>query len=273
MSLRDRVAAAPLSAFALVTVGWSWGLWLLGGPDSLPAVLAGAWGPTVGAVVVTAATGGRPAVRRLLARLVRWRVPLWSYPFVLGVVPATVLAAVGLVVALGGTPPVPTLPADLPGRWEWALLPLVFLVNVLVGGPLAEELGWRGFVQPRLTARFGVLGAGAVVGVCWGLWHLPFFLLPGSGFVVGGLSPPAFVALTTGWGVLVGWATTVGRGSVLLAVLFHASVNTTLGTVVSAGGDAVLSAAVVGTTALAVAGLVVAVRTGRAPADADVTGY
>ena len=48
---------------------------------------------------------------------------------------------------------------------------------------LGEELGWRGFLLPRLAARQGPLRASLVVGLLWGLWHLPAFWLPGTGKV------------------------------------------------------------------------------------------
>ncbi|MFC5365411.1 hypothetical protein [Salinirubrum litoreum] len=78
MFVRSRVADRPLLAFALVTLAWSWTAWLaeslVAEPTPILAVLVGAWGPTVAGVVVTAGEGGRPAVRDLLGRLVRWRV-------------------------------------------------------------------------------------------------------------------------------------------------------------------------------------------------------
>jgi membrane protease YdiL (CAAX protease family) len=35
-----------------------------------------------------------------------------------------------------------------------------------------EELGWTGFVIPRLKLRYGVLGTGLIVGLLWSAWHL-----------------------------------------------------------------------------------------------------
>lgn len=66
------------------------------------------------------------------------------------------------------------------GRWP-ALetlvvgLPLLFTVSVLfeAGWALAEELGWRGFLFPRLHQRFGFHGACLISGLLWAVWHFP----------------------------------------------------------------------------------------------------
>lgn len=44
-----------------------------------------------------------------------------------------------------------------------------------------EEYGWRFFLQPLLQKRFGLKGGVFILGVLWGLWHLPiniFFYSP-----------------------------------------------------------------------------------------------
>jgi membrane protease YdiL (CAAX protease family) len=105
----------------------------------------------------------------------------------------------------------------------------VFLGNLVVGGALAEELGWRGYLQPLVAGRVGTVAAGVGVGVVWGLWHLPFYLLGADG-VVAGFPVPAFLAVLVAWSVLLAVLVRASGGSVLLAVLFHASANTTLGT-------------------------------------------
>ena len=50
----------------------------------------------------------------------------------------------------------------------------------LLAGPLTEEFGWRGFLQPRLRERYRRIHTTVVLAVAWGLWHVPLFLLPGS---------------------------------------------------------------------------------------------
>lgn len=55
----------------------------------------------------------------------------------------------------------------------------VYNYSTLLGGPLFEEPGWRGFALPRLEARFGAVPAGLFLGAIGATWHLPFFWYPG----------------------------------------------------------------------------------------------
>lgn len=245
------------------TTAFAWTLWTVGAivvPDALLAfVLAGAWAPTVVAVGMTYRSAGTDGVRTLLGGLARWRFPLRWYAVALLGVPAIVGGATGVHLLLGGALPSPTFPVDLPGRQEYLLLPVVFLANVVLGGPLAEELGWRGYLQPRVRGALGVTATGLAVGLAWGLWHLPFFVLPGGSSIVGGLPLAWFVPLVTGLSAL--FALVVDRsGSVLPAVLLHASMNTTLGTLGVFDGEPRLLALTLVLTALVVVGLYVAER-------------
>jgi membrane protease YdiL (CAAX protease family) len=80
-----------------------------------------------------------------------------------------------------------------PGGGLWTTgsrIALNVLVNVSILGTygtltaLGEELGWRGYLQPRLDVT-GVRGSFVVVGLCWSLYHAPFALVDWSGTTVG----------------------------------------------------------------------------------------
>jgi membrane protease YdiL (CAAX protease family) len=253
----------PVAVYVTFTAAIAWVLWTVGAlvfPELLVAfVLLGAWAPTVVALILTFHERGRQGVSRLLRRLVRWRIGLRWYGLSILGIPAIIGFATGVHLLLGGTVPSPTFPTDLPGKQEYLLLPVIYLVNVAVGGPLAEEIGWRGYLQPLLTQSVGVLSAGVGVGLVWGLWHLPFFFLPGGGTIVGGLPLVWFVPLVTGWSVIFAWV--VARTeSLLLAVLLHASMNTTLGTLQILNGPPRLRALTVVVTAVVVVALFVVSR-------------
>ena len=125
-------------------------------------------GPTLAAFVMVRVTEGKAGPKRLLRRYVQWRVKLRWYLFVLLVIPAAeVFGAIVVPGALASYQPV-TLGLV-------AGYPLAFVTTLVLGGPLGEEPGWRGFALPRLQVACGPLGGGVVLGVMWALWHLPLF--------------------------------------------------------------------------------------------------
>jgi membrane protease YdiL (CAAX protease family) len=178
-----------------------------------PLFYLAVYAPSISALVVTAYTGGTAGVRDLLARLLRWRVGLRWYLTVLLGIPALSLAAAALGAWLSGE----TLKFD-PGHWHLALYPL--LIGLVVDpGPLGEELGWRGFALPRLLAGRSALSASLILGLIWGLWHLPAFFF--SGLPQNQLSIVAFLVGTIALSVLMTWVFQNTGGSVLLSVLIH----------------------------------------------------
>jgi membrane protease YdiL (CAAX protease family) len=152
----------------------------------------------------------------------RWRVrPRW---YVVGLgLPAAVVAALALAhVALGtplGEPP-------LVGQGPTVELPLVYavhLVSLSVIGGGQEELGWRGFALPRLLDRVDATTASLVVGTVWAVWHLPLFAMGDT--VQSGTAFVPYLVTTLGISVVLTWLYRGARRSVLLAVLFHGSLN------------------------------------------------
>jgi membrane protease YdiL (CAAX protease family) len=90
---------------------------------------------------------------------------------------------------------------------------------------LCEELGWTGFLFPRLSTRYGALPASLGLGLLWGLWHAPVVDALGAAAPHGSELPYfflSFILLLTALRVLIGWVY-VHTGSVLLAQLLHAS--------------------------------------------------
>ncbi len=51
------------------------------------------------------------------------------------------------------------------------------MINNLITGATGEEAGWRGFLQPIMEKRYGVIHGSIVVGVIWGFWHTPLWFL------------------------------------------------------------------------------------------------
>lgn len=91
-------------------------------------------------------------------------------------------------------------------------------------GPLGEEAGWRGYFLPRLLGRFQPLTASVILGLIWAIWHVPLYIHSNFSTVGRGLNFTVSVVCLT---ILVTILFHRTRGSLLLAVLFHWSVNVT----------------------------------------------
>ena len=182
------------------------------------------WGFIIVSVLMTRLTLGRDAMITFLKRFLLWRVDWKWWMVALLLLPALRFAALLLTTLLTGVPadfshPMirDIVPLDAP------LLALVLpwlIFEILTNG---EEWGWRGYVLPRLQAKYNALTSSLIVGVIWGVWHLPKFLGTGLGnersfawFVV------AHIALA----VLYTWLYNNTRGSLLMVTLFHAAQNT-----------------------------------------------
>jgi uncharacterized protein len=106
----------------------------------------------------------------------------------------------------------------------------VFLMLLLIALPVTlftfgEEYGWRGYLLPRLLP-LGEIRASVLLGVIWGVWHLPL--------IIAGLNYPGvnvwlaiviFTFVTVALSFTYTWFYVASSGSVLVAAVFHASTN------------------------------------------------
>ena len=214
-----------LLVFLLATFGFSWGLWALmilsqRGllPFTVPTHWSGSFGPAFGAVVAVAWTEGRPGLRTLFRRFLLWRagVGVWLVAL-LGIVVAYALA-VALFAALPGRSP------GLAGFSQWLTLLAYAGIILVIGGPLGEEIGWRGFLQPRLQERMAPFWASWVVGIVWVAWHVPLVWLEGA--AQKGESILAFALLVLPLTFVFTWVFSASGGGLLLPLVLHTSINT-----------------------------------------------
>jgi CAAX protease family protein len=118
------------------------------------------------------------------------------------------------------------------GRWtSGGQIVLNLVVNLSILGvfgtftALGEELGWRGYLQPRLDAA-GVRNSVAVVGLAWAALHTP--IIVGAGYVdAGGLWRSIGLSLALDLPLAFLWAFGSYRAASLWpAVFFHSFHNT-----------------------------------------------
>jgi uncharacterized protein len=240
-SLRElnRMTRALLKFF-LLTYAAAWICWTAslamsrGSPPRNPALALltaavfhlGVFAPALVALALTERdkeAGGRAATQALLQRIFKWRVGARWYVFAVGYIAAVKLLVAAVHRATSGAWP-------RFGEEPWYLMAAAIMVSTWVQA--GEEIGWRGYALPRLSARFGLAPASVVLGILWASWHLPLFFFPGSDIL--GQSFPLYLLQVTALSVAMAWLYWRTHGSLLLTMLMHASVNNTKDIVPSA---------------------------------------
>jgi membrane protease YdiL (CAAX protease family) len=215
MRFTDWVKRSTLVAYFVLVFGIEWLLVFIL-PSLVPpmiALLIGSWLPNVVAVFVTGVAGGKAGLRELFSRVVLWRIDIMWYAIALFVPIAMGFLAIGLYMLCGNAVP-DSAPAS-------QLLPIV-LIAVFTGA-MGEELGWRGTALPRLQRRWNPLISSLILGVLWGLYHVPSFLL--SGMPQQHLPLIAFMVASLGLTILISWTFNHTGGSLIPVFLYHFSFN------------------------------------------------
>jgi membrane protease YdiL (CAAX protease family) len=108
------------------------------------------------------------------------------------------------------------------------LMLIPMLLYGLIAGPIAEELGWRGFALDALLSRLNTLIASTVLGIFWWAWHLPLFFIVGTSqhtLGIGTLAFWQFLLTPLPLSVLITWVYLHTRRSILSAGLMHLGFN------------------------------------------------
>jgi membrane protease YdiL (CAAX protease family) len=182
-------------------------------------LVAGTFAPSLAAVALTAQAGGFNGVRALMVRLFQVRAGIRWYLFAL---------AYGATITL----PAGAIEWFRTGRSLWQngeALSFSFAIAALIALPVqaGEEIGWRGYALPRLGALFGFAKGSLLLGVIWGLWHLPLYYYAAA-LRTYGQSCPFSILVTISISVAMAWLYVNTGGSLFLATLMHWSINQTL---------------------------------------------
>ncbi len=223
----------PILSFYILAFALGSGTIYLVVQGVLPAnfALASALSASIAGLIMTAIEDGSAGLKLMLRRMLIWRVGIGYWLFaILFLVPAFLLGS--MVNPIFNGDPI-TLTNMQPG---FDILPL-FLGFFIVAG-LGQELGWTGFLVPRLQAHFGALTSSIFRAILVGIWHLPLFIysmfqlaaladFPYSGWIAqkGFLVAigATFVMFLLPWSILFGWIFNNTRGSLLLVAVLHSS--------------------------------------------------
>ncbi len=213
-----------LLVFFTLAYAWSWFCWMMSSAvkPQLPSLagvlfLAGGFGPSLAAIALVRSVAGRNGLRNWLVRCLQWRFG-WRWLALAFFLPLAVIALAAAVhVALGGTlEPSPAI--------DHVLLAVVnFVLVLLIGGPLGEEFGWRGYALPALQERYSWRVASIILGGVWGVWHLPLFYIADT--VQSHIPFALFMLSTIALSILYAWLFNRTGKSVLPALVLHTAVN------------------------------------------------
>lgn len=223
--------------FFLLAYLFTWSNWL---PQALTSrgiasiqvpgfvtLLAG-YGPALAAIIAASLAYGWQGLRDLFGRLLKWRVGIQWYIIALFLPAVVTVLAILINKWTGGTAPdfsaagFPFGPVETP---LWQKLLILFLVFTLGFDGLGEELGWRGFALPKLLENRSPLVASLMLGAFWAVWHFPYALTKGT--FLSEVPLHWFFINLLAVSVIYTWIFLNTRGSLLLALLFHAAGNVT----------------------------------------------
>lgn len=173
------------------------------------------FGPGLVAVIVKGIQEGGAGIRSLLRGLLKWRVHYGWY----------FLALFGPgIVCLFSRELTKLFDAKLPALQSPNGVIMAFASTFLVYMVLnTEELAWRGYALPKLQTRYGPLKASLLLGVVWGCFHLPIFLMKG-GHPAGYPFPP-YLLMVLAMTFIFTWIFNGSGGSLLIVHILHQSLN------------------------------------------------
>lgn len=216
-----RVPFSSLTPFLLIAFGLAWGILALYIflPNKMtmifgeltgqhPLFFLCVYAPAIAAFIIVAYHSGRRGILSFLSRLRLWRCSLLWYAFLIIGIPLVFYVGSALKGNLFEEPfPFPSFRSLSTA-----------LIFAAIKGPV-EEFGWRGLALPLLQRKFAPMWAGLILGVIWGFWHLPAFLLSGTQQSEWSFTP--FFAGCIAISVIVTALFNGSHGSILLAALFH----------------------------------------------------
>ncbi len=97
---------------------------------------------------------------------------------------------------------------------------VVLLPSIIFGG--IEEIGWRGFLQEQLMGKMNLVVLSVLIGIMWGLWHVPLFFVEGVSHY-----SADFISFMLGaimFSTYLTWLYAKTK-SIVLVVIFHAAIN------------------------------------------------
>jgi len=167
-------------------------------------------GPALAATIVTYFVKRRHGVKNLVMKLIP-RKDHWPWYLLLPIITSSITITSFLV---GGFH-FDTLSIIITDHWIVFIGHLI-LQTLIIG--IGEELGWRGWLLPKLSEKYSLAVTILFVTIVWGLWHFPI-LLKGHNIVI----PWLFLLVSES--VILSWIWLKAKGNIFIFAITHASIN------------------------------------------------
>jgi membrane protease YdiL (CAAX protease family) len=213
--------------FILITFSLSWALWL-------PSLLAsnglfqdtpffralfifGSYSPSLTGFILTWVFDGLDGVKLLWKRCWHYYNKLYLV-ISITLIPAFCLLSYFLVYITTG---VEYQGFDL--ELELKMGTSTFFTFFFFAGALQEEIGWRGYALNHLQSMYDAIQSSVILGGIWSLWHYPLFYISGTPYANENFFSFMFSIIVLS--VLFTWLYNNTNGSILVAMIFHSTVN------------------------------------------------
>ena len=166
-------------------------------------------GPIITGLLLTYVTAGKPAMKDLSARMLEWKIPVKWYVLALLLCPLLICIILFFLSHFISSEYTPNF----------------FVLGIAFGLPAGfiEEIGWTGFAFPQMLKKNKPLNASLLLGLLWGIWHLPVIDFLGAASPHGKYLIPfmiAFILALMAVRMIICWIY-LNTGSILIAQLFH----------------------------------------------------
>ena len=225
----------PLLTYSALTFTLSWGgMFIAIVPGGIPAneeqsamllvfsYIAMLLGPSLGGLLLTGVMDGKVGFRELASRLFNWGIGVRWYAIALLIAPLLIVASL-LVLSLISPDFLPRLYTEEDKAF---LLQFSFVAGIMVG--VFEEIGWTGFVLPKVRSHYSTLKSGIIIGLVYAVWNFPVVFWVSAATGTAG-SLPMFIFMPAvlftwlpAYRVLMAWVYEHTE-SLLLVMLMHAS--------------------------------------------------
>jgi uncharacterized protein len=217
------------------TFFYSWGIWmpsiLVGLGVNLPidatnytsvTVVIGAFAPLIAALSLVIQKNGWKEGWNFIRQAFGIKVKPF-YLIAAVVIPLIIHAIAHYSASVLGFEVADTLfPESMPISPILLSIPYFFLMMLIGGGQ--EEFGWRGYALEPLQKKMGVIPASLIIGLIWGIWHAPLWIMPGDGHSTYPFL--AFVIMTTSISVVYSWLYNASGKKLISVIFLHAMSNT-----------------------------------------------